>query len=238
VKLPAKRRPRWQHQYRIIPTKVPHIDLFERLDLDESQKRALWALQMRVNPRLMQEAGQLQMVRRGDMVHGPHASIVLGAFTHTRNPTRFSDGRIGIYYGARTLETAIRETAHHKERYARERGIRAQDFHMRAWVGEVLKACYDVRAPVYDRLHAPDDHLPSQQFARQLLAADAQAYGIVYRSVRHPGGDCLAALRPLTVSLPRQGTHLVYHWDGARITGVVEQSTPLVVFTQEKQGHR
>ncbi len=145
--------------------------------------------------------------------------------------------RIGIYYGSRTLETAIRETAYHKERYARERGIRAQDFHMQAWVGEILKACYDVRAPLYSRLHDPDDYLPSQQFTRHLLAADAQAYGNVYRSVRHPGGDCLAALRPVTVLLHRQGAHLVYRWDGTRIIDIVEQSTPLVVFTQEKISH-
>lgn len=227
---PPRQKPRWKHQYRIIPTRVPLVDLFERTDLDERKKRALWALQVRVNPRLLQETGRLSCIRPGDMLHGPHASIVLGAFTHTRNPSRFSNGSFGIYYAAQSQLTAIHETVHHKQRYARERGVRAQDFHMRAWVGEIRQGCYDVRGDEYAQLHAADDYSASQAFTRALLAADADAYGILYRSVRHPGGHCLAALRPVTVSLPRQGAHLVYRWDGARITQVVEQSAPLVVF--------
>ena len=228
--LPPRRKPRWKHQYRIIPTRAPLIDLFERTDLTERKKRALWALQVRVNPRLLQEAGQLSCIRPGDLLHGPHASIVLGAFTHSRNPSRFSNGSFGIYYATQSQLTAIHETVHHKQRYARERGVRAQDFHMRVWVGEVLQACYDVRDARYAALHAADDYTASQAFTRTLLGADPDAYGILYHSARHAGGSCLAALRPVTVSLPRQGAHLVYRWDGARITQVVEQSAPLVVF--------
>lgn len=228
--LPAKRTPRWKHQYRIIPTQVPLIDLFERTDLSERQKRALWALQARVNPRLMQELGHLHWVRAGDMLHGPHASIVMGAFTHTRHPTRFSNGLFGVYYAAQKQDTAIFETVYHRQLYARERGVRAQDFHMRVWVGEVLKPCYDVRGPDYDALHDANDYSAGQTFTRWLLGADPDAYGIVYRSVRHPGSSCLAALRPVTVSLPAQGAHLVYRWDGSRITHVVEQSDPIVIF--------
>ena len=228
--LPARRKPRWQHQYRIIPTQAPLIDLFERTDLSERKKRALWALQARVNPRLMQEMGHLHWVRAGDMVHGPHATIVMGAFTHTRTPTRFSNGLFGVYYAAQKRDTAIFETVYHKQRRAGERSVRAQDLHMRVWVGEVLKPCYDVRAPDYDGLHDPNDYSAGQMFTRWLLGADPDAYGIVYRSVRHPGGSCLAALRPITVSLPAQGAHLVYRWDGSRITHVVEQSDPILIF--------
>lgn len=164
--LPPRRKPRWKHQYRIIPTRVPHIDLFERLDLDEKRKRALWALQARVNPRLMQLAGQLHWVRSNDMLHGPNASIVMGAFTHTRNPTRFSNGLFGIYYAAQKRDTAIYETVHHKQQYARERGVRAQEFSMRVWIGKILKPCYDVRGPAYDALHEPDDYTAGQAFTR------------------------------------------------------------------------
>lgn len=209
---------------------VPLIDLFERTDLNERQKRALWGLQARVNPRMMQETGQLHWIRAKDMVHGQHASIIMGSFTHTRNPTRFSNGLFGIYYAAQKRDTAIFETVYHKQRYAGERGVRAQHFHMRVWVGKVLKPCYDVRGPTYDGLHDPNDYTKSQAFTRWLLGADPDAYGIVYKSVRHSGSSCLAALRPITVSRPTQGAHLVYHWDGVRITDVVEQSEPIVTF--------
>ena len=137
---------------------------------------------------------------------------------------------MGIYYAAQQRITAIHETVYHKQRYAEERGVRTQDFHMRVWIGEVLRPCYDVRAKSYDRLHSPDDYTSSQAFTRWLLGADPDAFGILYRSVRDPGGTCLAALRPVTVSLPNQGAHLVYHWDGVRITHVVEQSDPIVTY--------
>lgn len=227
---PPKRRPRWKHQYRIIPTQVPLRDLFERTDLNEKEKRALWALQSRVNPRLLQETGQLHWIRAGDMLHGQHATIVMGAFTHTKTPTRFSDGLFGIYYAAQKRDTAIHETVYHKELHARERGVRAQGFHMRVWIGTVLKPCYDVRGPGHVPLHDLNTYSASQAFTRWLLGLDPDAFGIVYNSVRHPGGSCLAALRPVTVSVPTQGAHLVYAWDGTRITHVVEQSDPLITF--------
>jgi len=207
------------------------LDLFERTDLSEGQKRALWALQARVNPRFLQEAGQLHWIRKGDMRHGRHASIIMGVFTHTRMPTRFSNGVFGIYYAAQKRDTAIYETVYHKTRYAQERGVRAQDFHMRVWIGTVMKACYDVRSKSYDSLHDPNDYAAGQSFTRWLLGADPDAYGIVYRSVRHDGGSCLAALRPVTISLPTQGAHLVYHWNGNQMTHVVEQSEPILKFS-------
>ncbi|HEC28555.1 MAG TPA: RES domain-containing protein [Gammaproteobacteria bacterium] len=206
------------------------IDLFERTDLSEHQKRALWALQARVNPRLLQSTGQLHWIRTGDMINGPNASVVMGAFSHNRNPTRFSNGLFGIYYGAQKQDTAIYETVFHKQRYAKERGVRAQDFHMRSWIGKILKPCYDIRVPEYNHLHDPDDYSASQAFTRWLLGADPDAFGIVFKSVRHPGGSCIAALRPPAVSRPAQGAHLVYHWDGSRITHVVEQSDAIMTF--------
>lgn len=229
--LPPKRKPRWKHQYRIIPAQVPLTGLFERLDMTERMKRALWASQRRINPRILQQTGHLHRIRNGDMLHGPHASIVMGAFIYTRNPTRFSNGLFGIYYAARSQQTAIHETVYHKQLYAAERSVPSQGFHMLVWAGEVVKSCHDIRSKPYNNLHDPDDYGPSQAFTRLLLGADPDAYGIVYHSVRHAGGDCLAALRPVTISLPKQGAHLVYQWNGAKITEVVEQaSVPLVKF--------
>ena len=51
--------------------------------------------------------------------------------------------------------------------------------------------------------------------ARELR--DAGSNGIVYRSMRHEGGVCLAALRPKAVGLPISGPNLRFHFDGERI---------------------
>jgi hypothetical protein len=230
-KMPGTARLRWQHQYRIIATRYPPIDLFERLDLDDTRKRALWALQGRINPRLRQAAGDLERVRPEDMVSGPGASTVMAAFTHTGFPSRFTHGDYGIYYASRRLETAIRETVFHRERDARERGIPAQEFDMRAFVGTVKKPLYDVRRG-YPALHDPDpaSYPVAQAWTRQLLDRDPDAWGIVFNSVRHEGGECIAALRPPAVSLPTQGPLLSYVWDGERVTEVYEKSGPLLRF--------
>lgn len=228
--LPPKRKLTWKAQYRIIPTWYPPVDLFERTDLTERQKRAVFYAQRRVNPRLRQTAGRLDLIRAGDMVHGSNASVVLAPFTHIGYPTRFSDGRYGVYYAARTLETAIRETVYHTEREARMAGLAPQAFHRRAFIGKVVKAMYDVRTKTYAPLHQPNDYTAAQAFARQLITADNEAWGVVYHSVRHAGGDCIAAFRPTAVSLPAQGPHLFYTWDGYKITDAYEQTAPILSF--------
>jgi hypothetical protein len=49
----------------------------------------------------------------------------------------------------------------------------------------------------------------------------------VYRSVRHEGGECIAAFRPKAISVPVTGPALAYVWDGKQITRVYEKSAVL-----------
>ncbi|MCB1858600.1 MAG: RES family NAD+ phosphorylase [Gammaproteobacteria bacterium] len=232
---PAARSLRWKRQYRIVATRYPPIDLFERLDLSNHDKRLLWALQSRVNPRLLQQSGNLQLVREDDIVSGPNASVVMSAFTHAGFNSRFSSGTFGVYYGGHALETAIRETCFHRERDARERGLVAQEFDMRAYVGQIKRPMYDIRDDRYSYLHDPDpEKYPvSQSFALSLLQSDPDAWGIVFNSVRHPNGECIAALRPPAVSLPISGPLLTYVWNGEKIAMVYEKSGPLVCFDDQ-----
>ena len=47
--------------------------------------------------------------------------------------------------------------------------------------------------------------------------------GILYNSVRHPGGECVAALRPGLLRVPAiQAGHYQFHWDGTTITHTLE----------------
>ncbi len=232
-KLPLKTPVNWQKQYRIIATKYPPIDLFERLDIPDDKKTALWALQARVNARLMQNEGNLTLVREEDMLSGTNASIVMAAFTHVGFASRFTNGDFGVYYAARKQETAIRETLFHRECDAQERKLLAQEFDMRVYIGNVCKSLYDVRSYNYQHLHDPDpkNYQVSQIFTKKLLTHDEDAWGIVFRSVRHQEGECIAALRPTAVSLPVNGPLLTYVWDGKKIRSVYEKSEPLLEFS-------
>lgn len=146
------------------------------------------------------------------------------AFTHTslNCPSRFSAGRYGIYYSAKTLETAIEETKHSRARFLAYTQEDAGEVAMRVYIGEVVKPLHDIRGDNYTHLHNPDDWSASQAFGQEMKTVNS--WGIVYRSVRAPGGECIAALRPPAVSIPKQGPHLSYVWDGERIVNVYRKT--------------
>lgn len=229
---PPKVRIRWTRQYRIIASSYPPIDFFERLDLDVKAKHALAALLMRTDAAFLQHCGNLRLLREEDIRSGPLATVVMTPFTLIGAPTRFTDGSYGVYYAGHALETAIRETVYHRERDARERALLADEWDMTVYIGQIQKPLYDVRAQRFAHLHDPEpaNYPVSQAYAKSLLSHDPQAWGLVYRSVRHSGGECVAAFRPPAVSLPTQGPHLVYVWDGAKVASVYEKSEPLLRF--------
>jgi hypothetical protein len=93
---------------------------------------------------------------------------------------------------------------------------------MRSYLADVAARFHDIRGKrarmtdIYD----PDSYISSQVLGRQLKRSGAN--GIVYDSVRHPGGECLAIYRPRLIQNLRQGVHLRYVWDGGRISRVYE----------------
>ncbi len=84
----------WQPCYRIIPSRFPPIDLFERIAPPEDWE-ALIALESLTNDRIRQEVGDISLVPVDERVSGPGASVVMAAFTHL-NPSgsRFAMQRL------------------------------------------------------------------------------------------------------------------------------------------------
>ena len=121
----------WPQAWRIIASRYPPINLFERLTADAAVWDALIALEQLTNPRVRDEVGDIALVPPEERVSGPGASYVMAAFTHL-NPkgSRFSDGGFGVYYAAAALETAIAETVFHFEVFARDSADppRSEDF--------------------------------------------------------------------------------------------------------------
>jgi len=210
----------WPHQYRIVASAFPAIAFFETL-VDPERMEALYYLEGLTNPRLRDEVGDIALFDPEDRISGPGASPVMAAFTHVGAESRFSDGSFGIYYAARTLDTAIEETKFHRARFLAFTEEAPGEIDLRVYVGEIAKPLHDIRGNTYDALHAPQTWAASQAFGAEMRAL--RSWGLVYRSVRHPGGECIAALRPPAVTIPRQGPHLSYLWDGARIVRVYEK---------------
>ena len=209
----------WPQAWRVIASRYPPINLFERLTPDTMVWDALIALEQLTNPRVRDEVGDISLVPPDERVSGPGASYVMVAFTRL-NPkgSRFSDGSFGVYYAASALETAIAETVFHFEGFARDGADPPRNEDVRVLVGAVTAEFEDVAAlPVAQRsrILAPDTYAASQAYAKEIRGAGAS--GVAYPSVRHAGGHCIGAFRPRAVGIPHQERHLQYRWNGERV---------------------
>jgi RES domain len=213
------RRIDWPLTWRIIASRYPPIDLFERLTLNPAVWDALITLEQLTNPRVRDEVGDISLVAPDDRVAGPGASYVMASFTHL-NPkgSRFSDGTFGVYYAASEIETAIAETVFHFAAFALDSGDPPRMEDMRVLVGEVAEDFEDVSAlpePQCLQILDPHSYAVAQSYARRLR--DDGAMGVAYPSVRRPEGECIGAFKPRAVGLPRQERHLKYRWNGDRV---------------------
>ena len=220
----------WRETYRLVLSHFPRIDLYDDV-ADPHDWEALAAAQARTNPRIMEEIGDLSLVPPARRLAGPGASWVMAAFTHISpdRPSRFSDGSYGVYYAGRSLETALHEHTFHMGRFYADAGMEA------AWISDVRQLVgtidcelVDIRGPGFEALLDPDDYGPSQAFALTQRMEDAD--GIVYPSVRHEGGECIAAFWPDVVTPPVQGDHFRYYWDGERVSYVRKVSGDRAIY--------
>lgn len=205
----------WPEAWRIVPSRFPPTGVFDRIaapaDLD-----ALFAIEALTNARLREELGQLALVPAGRRVSGPGTQPIMAAFTHL-NPdgSRFSDGSYGVFYAARALDTAVAETMFHRAKFMAATGEPPMDLPMRCYRTAIHGRLHDLRRG-WAAMLRPDDYGAPQALARELRAAGSD--GVVYPSVRHPGGECVGVFHPDLVQPCVQARHLVYHWDGTRLT--------------------
>ena len=169
--------------------------------------------------RLIAEERGLGALTAAELVHGvPHAKFINASFAYARprEPMRFSPADRGTWYAALAVETCIREVGHHLTKALADAG----DFNAVVEYGEMHASMsgvfVDLRGhPNHDCLN-PD---PSVGYpAGNTVAAAARGAGhngIIYPSVRHPGGTCLAALWPNVVQSVAQGAVHRLIWSGS-----------------------
>lgn len=208
-----------QKHYRIIPSTYPPINFFEDL-VDPSEMETLWEIESLTNERLRQEAGDIFLVPPEDRISGPGSSVVMAAFTHAGIASRFTDGSYGIYYASLSYETAIRETVFHREIFLNATQEPALEITMRSYESTLIQPLHDIRTADYEHLHDPYNYSSSQHFAKKLR--EEKSWGLIYNSVRHQDGHCIAAFKPRTISIPKPLAHLRYIWNGQRITEILD----------------
>ncbi len=217
---PVTTRVRWTKTYRIIPSRFPTIDAFERV-IEPSRSGLLADLEGLTNDRLRQEWDVISLVPPERRVFGPGASWVMAPFVHFRGrPTRFSDGACGVYYAGREIETAIAEMVHHMGLFYASTSDPPHSEDFRTLIGFVDAGLHDLRVGTWRRALDPDEYNAAQALRRRLR--DGGSNGVVYPSVRRSRGQALAAFWPDVPGIPVQGKHFAYHWNGDRVDRIFD----------------
>jgi hypothetical protein len=214
---PSLTRIAWRKTCRLVPSRHPPVGLFDRVaspgDLD-----AIIELEGWTNDRLSGELGLLKNIPPGEWVVGrPMASVIMAPFCHP-GPSggRFGIPNRGAWYAGRSLDTALAESIHHRTKELEEVGAFETRVEVRLYYADFKGSFHDVRgrdrafAPLYD----PDDYEASQKLGRRLFEDGSN--GLLYRSVRDPGGECVACYRPRLVVNVRAAAHYEYRWEGTR----------------------
>lgn len=205
--------------HRLIPTRYSEDGdgVLARLGLPQSQFDNLLQLEGATNDRVSGEANLLPGITVHELVFGvPNYHIVNAAFCYARpGGTRFSSSYRGAWYAGFTRKTAQVEVAYH---YAQ--GLREINWQEKETVS-YRDYLADFRADFHDLRHRRgfEDCLdPASYRASQRLAADLLhqgSAGIVYPSVRHSGGTCIACFRPALVGNVRQGEKVTFTFQDA-----------------------
>ena len=211
--LPPETAIDWVRTCRLVPSRYPTVGVFDRVaspqDLPE-----LFELEGWTNDRLSNELGLLHTVPADEWVSGPMASVVMAAFCHPHaRGARFNDNTRGAWYAGRDLETALAESTHRRTKELQEIGLPETRVQMRLYHADFDAPFHDVRGPEWSHVHDPEDHEPGQKLGRELR--DRGSNGIVYRSVRHDGGECVVSFRPKLVTQVRPAGHFEYRWEGS-----------------------
>ena len=145
----------------------------------------------------------------------PCAPIINAAYCHAHPlGSRFNGPDRGAWYAAFELGTAQAEVAFHKTVQLAEVGRFDDSITYDQYVADFSASFHDLRrGRSFRACLDPDSYVESQALAEALL--EAQSLGVVYPSVRHDGGTCLACFRPALVTNVRRKKTYRFTWNGS-----------------------
>jgi len=221
--LPAVSRLLQDDTHRLIPSAYEEETVLNRLTADSNELDALFELEGATNERLHGEAGLLPGITVRELVFGlSYSHIVNAAFTHAKPlGSRFNGPERGAWYAGFSLDTAGIEVAFHKSEELREINWQErEDFLYVDFLADFRGEFHDLRGDSrFAECLDSKSSSASQRLARELL--ETGSAGIVYPSVRHPGGTCIACFRPALVNNVRKGAHLSMEFENALAKPVI-----------------
>ncbi|ATQ77413.1 hypothetical protein CR152_25110 [Massilia violaceinigra] len=203
---------------RLIPSRFADVEdsVLSPLAEDRDVLRDLFDIDNATNERLRGEYGSLPGIGVDELVFGvPNFRIINAAYTYPRpEGSRFNDGERGAWYCAFEAETALAEITFHKTVEYQEIGRFDDSVTYQALIADFTSTFHDIRGvDAFAMYLDPTSYIDSQDLATQLL--ESGSMGVIYPSVRHPEGTCLACFRPALVGNVRKGQVYRLTWSGS-----------------------
>lgn len=191
---------------------------------DDAHLQAIFEIEGATNDRLLAAQQLLPGIGLEELVFGvPCAAVVNASFCHP-NPlgSRFSSPARGAWYAGFDLATSQAEVAFHKLVQLSEIGRFEDSVTYDDYVADFSANFHDLRRTrAFKSCLDPGSYLASQELAEQLL--DAGSLGVVYPSVRHAAGTCLACFRPALVTNVRRDKTYRFTWTGGKDPVISQQ---------------
>ena len=170
--------------------------------------------------RLMAQKGGLFDLDPRELIFGsPGHTFINAAFAYTRpGGSRFNSEERGAWYCGFAVETSLAEVAYHLTRELEAVGRFENVTDYAELIADFIGAFHDARGDEFrsGAFLGPDigTAYPAGQALAKRLRLEEQGIGIIYPSVRHQGGTCLAAFHPGLVQNLRQGGVWRLEWKG------------------------
>ena len=202
---------------RLLPSRFADVEdsVLAPLAEDDAHLRDLFDLDNATNARLRTQNGGAAGIAVDELVFGvPNFRIINAAYTYAHpQGSRFNDSRRGAWYCAFDADTALAEVIFHKTVEYAEINRFDDSVQYQCMLADFTAAFHDLRGqPRYAACLAPDSYVDSQTLAERLL--DGGSLGVLYPSVRRPGGTNLACFRPALVGNVRKGAVYRLTWRG------------------------
>jgi hypothetical protein len=217
--IPPKILVRQNDTHRLIPSKYSEggDSVLARIADDDQHLKDIFDLDNATNERLLAENNLLPGIGIHELVFGvPYFRIVNAAFCHAHPlGSRFNGPDRGVWYAGFELETSQAEVAYHKSLELAEIDWFDEEITYDDYLADFSAEFHDIRdVKQFSKCLDPDSYLASQGLAQQLL--DAASLGVLYPSVRHRVGTCVACFRPALVMNVRKGSTYRFAWKEGR----------------------
>lgn len=188
--------------------------------VDQADLAALAEIEGATSNRLVAQSRGTSEVQSYELVYGvPHANFINAAFAYAkpREPNRFNSADRGAWYAAFDLETSIAEVRFHLTEFLEAAGCFEAEVDYAELFASFAGDFLDLRGhPDHPALN-PNKAIGYPEGNALAEAARARGLnGVIYPSVRHQGGTCIAALFPHAVQSVAQGDVYRMVWRGER----------------------